>query len=122
MEIRLLVGPGSAPIWRVITTGDDLIEILGEGYEEVTLPEVSLSRKWGKCYFTLDNLKEHDGHAPAFTSTEDEMEYVLRILKEMLNGIGVTDDTLTTSESLYEYIHNAQKGQGGDTPYILIGT
>lgn len=47
------------------------------------LPEISLSRVHGKCYFRVDQLHQHDGHAPAWSDEVKMKEYIERVFNEI---------------------------------------
>lgn len=55
----------------------------GEDIDLEKLPEVSLSRVHGKCYFRVDQLHQHDGHAPAWSDEVKMKEYIERVFNEI---------------------------------------
>lgn len=74
--------------------------ISGEDVDLEKLPEVSLSRVHGKCYFRLDKMHEHDHHAPPWTDQVLMQTYIERVFNEIREkcveaGLALNDEVQT---------------------------
>ena len=51
------------------------------------LPKVSLARRPDHCYFRIDKMHEHDGHAPTFTTEKAVDAYIQRVFNDIKKAI-----------------------------------
>lgn len=58
----------------------------GEDIDPDQLPMVSLSRVHGKCHYRVDQMHQHDHHAPVWNDMKSMNEYIQRVLDEVRDG------------------------------------
>lgn len=71
-------------IYAVLTPhGKGWFPLLFSACTRKNLPGVSLSRNDGACYFGIDQLHNHNDHAPAFDTKTEALEYLKRVAKDI---------------------------------------
>lgn len=74
--------------------------------------EVSLSRKPDHCFYSIDNLPAHDGHAPGFKSSADLESYIKRVATDV--GKICLDANEACKANQLRFIGSWQVGDNGD--------
>lgn len=61
------------------------------------MPSVPLSRNGNSCYFGIDQLHNHNDHAPAFSTKTEALRYLKRVANNIKDMVMLNDLTVCPS-------------------------
>lgn len=115
IEVQRIQLPGNRFLaWFHSAVSDDI--------DVETLPVVSLARNPDHCFFRVDQLADHDSHAPAFDDRPSVDAYIQRVHNDIANalaamGIKMDEGTVEDAKGVpIGNVHIHEIHQGGLKP------